>query len=258
MQHLATVMERRGMNTAFVVSGGETAAGDGPVDGFGAEAPDEAAVAAEPGLSALDDKSRCSVGAAHVDDRMLADLLDRIVRHDEHAFEAFHDVMQRRVCALARRFSRDAALVDEVVEEAFFRVWRDAPRFDPARGRASAWVLAIVRSRMLDALRRQERSAVELPAEDDEIEAASPPDRESDPLRQVDATRRALALQAALTRLDPQPRQLVSLAFFRGLSHEEVAAETGLPLGTVKSSIRRALGTLKAWLDPAMAAGPAL
>jgi RNA polymerase sigma-70 factor (ECF subfamily) len=130
--------------------------------------------------------------------------------------------------------------------------------FSPARGRASTGIRAFARCGMLAAWRRVARGSVELRLEDDELEAASPVDVDADPAHRLDAARRAQAVRAALERLDAQPRQLLSLAFFRGMTHEEVAVETGLPLGTVKSSIRRALTALKEWLGPGFASDPAM
>ncbi len=191
------------------------------------------------------------------DDASLVALLERIVERDQRAFEAFYDTTCRRVFAMLRRYVRDAARLEEVAEDVFFQVWRDAPRFDAARGRPMAWLLTIARSRALDALRRVERDSVELHVEDDELDAAMEPDDAADPAQRLAESRRADALRAALDTLEPQPRQLVSLAFFRGLTHEEVAAETGLPLGTVKSTIRRALGALRAVLGAALSPDPA-
>lgn len=178
------------------------------------------------------------------DEATLCGLIDRIVEQDQVAFEAFYDQCVSRVFATVRRIVRDPGRCEEVVEDAFFQVWREAPRFDPERGRAIGWVLAIARSRALDTLRRHERETHEVSVEDDEMAILAGP-ADDQPHRQVEASRSAQAVQAALALLEPQPRQLVSLAFMRGLTHEEVAATTGLPLGTVKSSIRRALIALR-------------
>lgn len=178
------------------------------------------------------------------DEPALCALIERIVEQDQTAFEAFYDCCVSRVTATVRRIVRDPARAEEVVEDAFFQVWREAPRFDPGRGRAIGWLLAIARSRALDALRRNERDSVEVSVDDDEMTVLAGP-ADIQPQHQVEAARSARAVQAALAALEPQPRQLVSLAFLRGLTHEEVAATTGLPLGTVKSSIRRALIALR-------------
>ncbi len=200
-------------------------------DGEGPQDPDEAAepaAAARPGLP--------------LDEAQLAQWISAIVEQDERALAALYDATFTRVFGLVKRIVRRAALAEEVVEDAYFQVWRQALRFDPARGSALSWLLAIARSRAIDALRREQRFQHE--TVDDEAQpalaAGGPP---ADEL--LDLARHRVELQRALLLLGAQPRQLVSLAFLRGLSHEEIAAQTLLPLGTVKSQIRRALLSLR-------------
>jgi RNA polymerase sigma-70 factor (ECF subfamily) len=171
-----------------------------------------------------------------------AALLSRIAHQDERALEALYDATCGHVHALAWRITQRRALAEEVVEDTYWQVWRQAARFDPLRGRPLAWLLAMTRSRAIDTLRRDQRFRhEELPDDDiaDAAEAAPPP---QDLLA---ATRGATQVHAALARLDARARQLVSLAFFRGLTHEEIAERESLPLGSVKSMIRRALQQLR-------------
>ncbi|MBL8313233.1 MAG: sigma-70 family RNA polymerase sigma factor [Rubrivivax sp.] len=165
-----------------------------------------------------------------------------IVDRDERALAALYDATFTRVFGLVKRIVRSAALAEEVVEDAYFQVWRQAVRFDPARGKALTWLLAMARSRAIDALRREARFEHETADTDSRAEAASahlPHDE------LLDLARHQAKLHQALMRLGAQPRQLVSLSFFRGLSHEEIAEQMDLPLGTVKSQIRRALLALR-------------
>jgi RNA polymerase sigma factor (sigma-70 family) len=142
---------------------------------------------------------------------------------------------------------RCAALAEEVVEDTYWQAWRQAPRFDAGRGRVLTWLLAIARSRAIDALRRDERfQHVELA---DDAEAADSGEPWAGVPDLLDATRDHHRLHAAVAALEPRARQLVALAFFRGLTHEEIAAQAMLPLGTVKSLIRRALLQLRTLLD---------
>jgi RNA polymerase sigma factor (sigma-70 family) len=173
--------------------------------------------------------------------------IQRITRQDEAAFAALYEAAIGRVYGLALRITRHAALAEEVAEDAFWQIWREAPRFDPARGTAMAWLLTITRSRALDSLRARD------PAElvEDAGELADAHNRLEWPASPVDlltATQSDDSLHQALAQLDAQPRQLIALAFFRGLTHDEIAAHTGMPLGTVKSHIRRGLTTLKTLL----------
>lgn len=171
-----------------------------------------------------------------------------IANREEHALSALYDGTLGRVYGLALSIVRKASLAEEVAEDTYFQVWRQALRFDPARGAPMAWLLGMARSRAIDALRREARfqhqsldlgSAAEVaddtPATDDLLDVAQG----------------HAELHRALMLLNAQPRQLVALAFFRGLSHEEIASQTHLPLGTVKSQIRRALLVLRQTLGEA-------
>ena len=190
---------------------------------------DEASLQTKPGLSAA------------ATEQQLANWIEAIVGHDDRALAALYDATFSRVFGLVQRIVRNAAMAEEVVEDAYFQVWRQAVRFDAARGMALTWLLAIARSRAIDALRREARFQHEC-LDDEKSEAASrvPPADEV-----LDLARHRADLHQALLLLGAQPRQLVSLAFFRGLSHEEIAQQTHLPLGTVKSQIRRALLSLR-------------
>jgi RNA polymerase sigma-70 factor (ECF subfamily) len=179
---------------------------------------------------------------ADADDDRLAGWIDAIVDHDERALSALYDATVRRVYALVLRVVRRGALAEEVVEDTYFQVWRQAARFDAARGRPMTWLLGMARSRAIDAIRREARF------EHTSLDAEDAPDIEdgsaaADDL--LDAARCHADLHRALMLLNAQPRQLVALAFLRGMSHEEIAEHTTLPLGTVKSQIRRALITLR-------------
>lgn len=177
-----------------------------------------------------------------VSDDQIRAWVDAIVDSDEQALAALYDATLSRVYGLVLRVVRRPALAEEVVEDTYFQVWRQAVRFDPERGNAIAWLLGMARSRAIDALRREAR--FNHPSlDDDEVADVVGPGLPADEL--LDAARGHAELHRALLLLNAQPRQLVALAFFRGLSHEAIASQTCLPLGTVKSQIRRALITLR-------------
>jgi RNA polymerase sigma-70 factor (ECF subfamily) len=171
---------------------------------------------------------------------------------DERAFEQLYALLAPRVMALAQRILRDAAAAEEVVEDCFWQVWRQAARFDPLRGSAEAWVLTLARSRALDAWRARGRGdghCLSLDAlREDGHSLAEADGAQPEAADLLDAARHHARLHAALQGLKPAPRQLLALAFFRGLTHEEIAEQTGMALGTVKSHIRRALAALQAVL----------
>lgn len=222
----------------------------------GAEPPFDA-LDAEPGDALLDDDveldadasadhaERRARAARGADDARLAAWIDAIVDHDERALSALYDATVSRVYALVQRLVRRDALAEEVVEDTYFQVWRQAARFDAARGRPMTWLLGMARSRAIDAIRREAR--FEHTALDDDATAGlEDPRASADEL--LDAARCHADLHRALLLLNAQPRQLVALAFLRGMSHEEIADHTALPLGTVKSQIRRALISLRQML----------
>lgn len=172
-------------------------------------------------------------------------LLEGIVIQDESALADFYDATVGKAYGLALRITRQPEAAEEVVEDMYFQVWRDAARFDPARGKVLTWLLTICRSRALDYLRRKDEA--ELHPDPDEFQSELAVDG-SDPLDVLQATERAGAIHKALANLGPLPRQLISLAFFRGLSHQEIADHCKMPLGTVKTTMRRAFEQMRASL----------
>lgn len=186
---------------------------------------------------------------------MLAHLIARIAQQDEEALATLYDAVLGKVHGLVRRIVRDERMAEEVTEDVFFQVWRQADRFDSARGRPLGWILTIARTRSLDSLRRSDPA---VPHPDPDLlddrwsaDTASAYDI-------LGAAQEADHLHTAVEALDPMPRQLLALAFFCGLTHEEIAARSDMPLGTVKSHIRRALVTLRAALASSIERSPAV
>ena len=211
------------------------------------DAPAGAAAAGEEADDCESAAGRRRASTTAASEASLRDWIARVVRQDQQALAELYETMAGRVYGLALRITRQVQTAEEVTEDCFWQVWRQAPRFDPARGAAAAWIMTIARSRALDALRRADTP--ESLGEDrlGKIEAEDG----SDPQDLLDAVEKQHHLHAALRDLEPLPRQLVALAFFRGLSHEEIAGQMGLPLGTVKSHIRRALLRLRELLGSA-------
>jgi RNA polymerase sigma-70 factor (ECF subfamily) len=144
---------------------------------------------------------------------------------------------------LALRMLGDRESAEEVVQEAFLALWRHAARFDVQRGTVRTWLLSIVHRRAIDRLRG--RAPVgELPAE-----LGADPAPESDVGAQVLRRLEREQILEALAQLPAEQREAVELAYFAGLTHVQIAAALGVPLGTVKSRLRLALGRLRALLD---------
>lgn len=173
-----------------------------------------------------------------MEDARLAELLSRIAAGDESAVGAFYDATSARAYGLALHLTRAADEAEEAVSDAYLQVWRQAARFDPSRGSPLAWLLMITRSRALDRMRRRDEAR----PFGDVPEHPDPPGPGPESL--LLASESAAAVQAALAGLTEAQQRMVQLAFYGGLTHAEIVAETGLPLGTVKSHLRRALQTL--------------
>lgn len=187
------------------------------------------------------------------EDERLAGLVAATAARDQTAFADFYDLTFKQAFAVARRIVLTVEAAEDVLEEAYFQVWRDAGRFDAARGRALTWLLTIVRSRALDFLRRRE-PAESLDHPETATESAGGEDEHrldgwhGDPHDLLDATERESAIHLALARLRPVERQIIALAYFRDLSHQEIANACRMPLGSVKTIIHRAHGKLRTLL----------
>jgi RNA polymerase sigma-70 factor (ECF subfamily) len=182
--------------------------------------------------------------AADAQQTDLAALVARMAGGDEAALGAFYDATMPRVYGLAVRICGNAATAEEVAADTYHQCWTGAARYDAARSKVLTWLLMICRSRAIDAVRARDPAlAHEAPetlvADDDERP------RERDPQDLLDHMQSGTAVHAALAKLSPVQRQMIGLAFFRGLSHQEIAAHSRLPLGTVKAHIRRALELMR-------------
>ena len=178
----------------------------------------------------------------------LEDLVRTMADGDQRALAHLYHLTITRVYGLALRIVRCRATAEEVAEDVYVQIWRTASTYDRKRGAPLGWVLTICRSRAIDALRRADSAIVDA----DPTERLDAIVQHQPGLQDLwQATQDHAALHAAIGMLRPEQRQLLSLAFFRGLTHAEIAAETCMPLGTVKSLIRRALGTLRDELGPA-------
>ena len=164
-------------------------------------------------------------------------LLQRCAQGDRAAFRALYDRHAPRLYAVALRITRQASLAADTAQEAFVQIWQNARHFDPARGSAEAWMTCLTRYRALDLVRRIGPSLVAL---EDEADLDS-----YDRLDVLATDADGRALRQCLERLEPSRRRLVTMAFVEGFSHAELAAQLVIPLGTIKSSIRRSLASLR-------------
>ena len=156
---------------------------------------------------------------------------------DRVAFSALFRHFAPRVKAFLMKSGASAALAEECAQEVMATLWQKAHLFDPARASVATWVFTIARNKRIDALRKARR------AEPEELDWG--PEPEPDQAEAMEAQEETDRLGRALARLPEQQRKLIERAYFGDLSHSEIAAETGLPLGTIKSRIRLALDKLR-------------
>jgi RNA polymerase sigma-70 factor (ECF subfamily) len=187
----------------------------------------------------------------------LQELLDRTARGDHAAFAAVYERTHAHLFGVALRMLGREQAAEDVLQEAFVNVWKSASLYRSSVGGAEVqpmtWLIAIVRNKSLDALRSRKRlREVEAPdigeAEDGDEASASLGGAPS-ALELLSQATRALQIEGCMSGLDGSYRQSLALAYYQGLSHSEVAAQMGAPLGSVKAWIRRGLEKLKSCLQ---------
>lgn len=183
----------------------------------------------------------------HVDhpDTTLIALLERIARQDQAALKNLYDACAGKLYGLALRVVTQRELAEDVLQEAFMSIWRNAPDFNAALSPPMAWMGLIVRSRALDLLRRRAAERMHLREDIDDGLADTLDGEGPTPQDTALASEQAWALNQCLARLERKQRELVNLAYMRDLSHSELASQLQLPLGTVKTWIRRGLEQLR-------------
>jgi RNA polymerase sigma-70 factor (ECF subfamily) len=183
--------------------------------------------------------------ARSLDARELADPTSRA-----RAFERFATDTRPHAFGLAVRLVRTRSLAEDVVQQSLLDAWRHLDTFDPARGTELTWLLGIVRNRSIDALRRASTRERRHSYEEGAAERAVAP---HDTVEVVIADSRAAAVRRLITTLPAAQREVIELAYFDGLTHVEIAARLGLPVGTVKGRTRLALARLRTGATPQLA-----
>jgi RNA polymerase sigma-70 factor (ECF subfamily) len=175
-----------------------------------------------------------------------ATLPERLIHKDVKAFEQLYDLHSRTVYSLVRRIIQQSSTAEEVVQDVFLQLWRNAAQYDSEKGPFVPWLLTLARNRALDHLRlkseRQRRR--------EDLTEVMPPLAIAPGYEEIlDQKRRAERVQALMGSLHPRQKQAIELAYFEGLSHSEIAEALKEPLGSVKSWIRNGLQRLKEGLQ---------
>lgn len=169
-------------------------------------------------------------------------LVARLEFEDQTAFSELFDRYSGVAFGLAKRISGSEARAEEIVQDAFMKLWRNPRGFDPTRASLSTFLLTLVRNASIDVLRRERPS---LPLEDDEgnlLPIATP---EASPLERAEMQQLSVRVRTAMLELSEAHRQTVELAYFGALSREEISERMNVPIGTVKSRLKYALDKLR-------------
>jgi len=177
-----------------------------------------------------------------------AALIERIVQRDESALALLYDRYAGLLSSVLNRVLRDTQAAEEILQDIFFQLWRNAERFDVSRGSLPGWLVVVARNRAISRLRQHN------PARGDELNENSVAlafNLEGEVVQQQLLGR----IKEALDKLPVEQRAAMELAYFEGLTHSEIAARTGAPLGTVKTRLRSALETLRRTLQQSAVSG---
>jgi RNA polymerase sigma-70 factor (ECF subfamily) len=171
----------------------------------------------------------------------LAQLLRRIAAREVEALAEFYDQTAGALFSLAVRMLGDVSEAEEVTQDVFVQIWEKAVSFDAALGAPMHWALSITRHRAIDRLRARQRRARLL----DEVQTATPDNADAQEAATELTHDELSAVRAALSSLPGEQRQAIELAFFKGMTHPEIAEALEEPLGTVKARIRRGMLKLR-------------
>jgi RNA polymerase sigma factor (sigma-70 family) len=185
---------------------------------------------AQSGITKVNEKS---------DQLVQESIVDRLLRHEKHAFEQLYDDYSAAIYGLAFKILKDEVLAEDALQETFVRIWRKIQTYDPSKGRLFTWMLNIVRNIAIDMLRANESRKV---SQTTSIEQHSFDAKGPSTAMQIEH----IGLREIVDGLPPEQKQVIELIYFLGYSQSDVAEEYNIPLGTVKSRVRLAMNYLRA------------
>jgi RNA polymerase sigma-70 factor (ECF subfamily) len=178
-------------------------------------------------------------------DTQLIALIDRVALADETALRELYELTSSKLYGVAVRVVSNRSWAEDVLQEAFINIWRIAGDYKATLSPPMAWLCLIVRSRGLDFLRRRNSDRADAVQELDDVMSDTLEGDSANPMDTALAGEQAWAMHQCLSQLGNKQREVVSLAYLRDLSHGELAEQLKLPLGTVKTWIRRGLEQLR-------------
>ncbi len=170
----------------------------------------------------------------------LEQLLSATAKGDKAAFHALYNATSAKLFGVAVRILKRSDLAEDVIQDAYLKIWDAAPNFRPALGSPISWMVAITRNRAIDVLRKRTEVGVE-----DQKDGGEREDDALDPYEMTAQNRELKALLSCMERLNPDQRQCLLMAYYYGYTHEEISERMSTPVGTVKSWIRRGLARVK-------------
>lgn len=177
------------------------------------------------------------------------DLLRRIGLGDKQAFGELYDRFSGLLFSTAYRVLNQQEAAEDVLQDVFIQIWEKAPLYDPARGKPLTWAVTLTRNKAIDRLRSTQRRA----RLQDDVEKEASTDLQfddSDAFEGVASMEKGAMVRAALGRLNAEQREVLEMAFFKGLTQTEIAEQLGKPLGTVKARIRRGMMRMRELVEP--------
>lgn len=167
-------------------------------------------------------------------------LLAMVAKGDQTAFERLYAATRAKLYGIVLRILRRSDLANEVLQEAYLKIWANAGQFDPARASPITWMVAIARNRAIDVIRRRAETSLE-----EETEAMAVAAESADPLARREMNEGLKRLLACLGQLEADRQRLVLLAYYSGLSREQLAQQFDRPVNTIKTQLRRALADMR-------------
>lgn len=170
----------------------------------------------------------------------LATLLAEVASGDKSAFARLYGLTSRKLFGVALRILRDRSAAEDIVQEAYVRIWRNAASFDAGLAPPMSWMASIIRHCAIDALRKKKLEMAEFSDESARVASEA-----VDPAEELDLSRRRAIAFAAIRKMDPAKRDLILLAYVREQSRDSLAKTLGMPNGTIKTHLRRSLIELR-------------
>ena len=176
-----------------------------------------------------------------------SELLRRIASQDRAAFAEFYDLYSTLMFSVASKILNNLSEAEDVLQETFMQIWEKAGKFDPKLGKASSWAVILIRNKAIDRIRASQRRT--RLAEESGVESAIAAEASETSNEIVHGHEKAKLIQSAIVELPAEQRRAIELAYFSGLTQDEISKKLNEPLGTIKARIRRGLLKMRDQLE---------